>query len=517
MHPARIRQLAGEALDSRRPHVAVATLAERLDGRDIGIHGHGALALLDERALRTLRIEPFENFVAVPAINYLKATVRRSLLTHPTAGSGNQASGSFTEAWPGAGADSDYLPGRTIGAVYLSDSTAAENAGTETYLPGTIIGAAHPSTTAQLANRGGHVPGSSTRSPTSAVHRFEWGTTQANGTIGSVGWAADIYTARAAMPWLSRPIASPAGWLWQFPEHPALNDFSSSAPTNLRTLAVRQSDGLTLGCAVGTATVTQLNTSPFTRVTTSTIPTATSAYGTASAAISDMAIDGTDLWFTQSASPYSIRKETLGALGSATATFTKPWAAAVPGLIAASGSHLYVAESASVGTTTRTIYKLNPATGAVVSSWTHDLAARGGVATGASLHSLVWDYANGLLGVIDSSGDGTINGANGATCWRSKVTWYDASGNVVYVSGVNGSEAFSGTGRWQTIDATAASGSRGAAVYSGLLLVTALDAASNTTVRLYQVANLGTRTRLGAPVTKTSANALRCDYSFTFS
>ena len=513
MLPHQIRRQAVQALDNRRPAVAVARLAERLDGAVLDLHGHGQLTLLDAAGVRPLHVERFENFVAVPALDYLKALVRRSVSTYPTATTGDQASTAHTEAWTGTGADSDYLPGRTIGAVFLTDYAAPENSATETHLRGNIIGAGHPSNTSQLGNRAAHVPGSATRSPAGLVHRFEWGTTQANGTIGSVGWAADFWSSRSPIPGLFRVASSSGtGWLFPFPEHPALNDYSGGGPT-ARAVAVRQSDGLTLLIASITNVVQQFTVSPFTRSTDSAVVTGTSAYGTASASMVDMAIDGSSLWYTMSGSPYSIRRETLGALGTAVATFAKPWAAANPGLIAASPTHLYVTEIA-VGAS-RTIYKLSQVDGSVVGSWTHDITARGGLADNAGLHSLVWDYTNSWLGVVDASGTASPGAANGATCMRAKVTWYDADGNFVAVGGLNGSEVFTSNSRWRSVD-TATSWLHGAAERNGQLLLTVTDGGSNPTARLYQTANLGTRTRLGSPVAKTSANSLRCDYSFTY-
>lgn len=456
------------------------TIAEKrlLLPDDVVAKGHGKVQVIDARTDKIVQEETFENFISQAGLAHNKWQVRKDYaLYHP-----NSAS--------------DPEPLYPWQALFLTGDTTAEDPVNQKVLTGEVIGFAlkAPQSSSNVY-MGSLNDAESTATPTQTKWVFDWPTHAAIGTFQTLAWGTyDLYTAN---------VRDQASYI---PYH----DWIRPRATTVRNFG----DGYRYGLAIDDATgdgyiiangTTESSGRGYTGIRrlpglgdATSLPSGVAKFTLTNAAY-DLAVEGNNLWYTRNASPYSIDRVALdGAGGAPLQTFAKPWAGSNPGFLAANATHVYVAERNST-----TIYKLSATDGSTVASWT----------TPRPVLELAWDSVNNVL-LVAMNNTQLGNAYNGI-----------GYGHEVYVrrysdTGVNRGEMnIISPWEWYSNNYSL-SDIWGMDAYKGHIFHNCYGVyrGSNWAYELRKgsMENLGTRTLLGAPVTKSNLQTLKVTYTFEY-
>jgi hypothetical protein len=197
------------------------------------IQGHVTAELFDAKTGKLVQREQTHNFVSQPAIDFLKQS-QRSQFTRGIYSLNNSL-------------NQDYFKvDKSDGVIVLTDSTSATDPANETHLYGQFIGWANKDNYSGSDSYRGTANGSlSSADDTQCTWVFDWSTSAANGTIGSVGWVkpAGFYTEPGSSPatyfpsWssVSASYATPQTWTY-LTRASSSQSFGSTGNTNISVL-----------------------------------------------------------------------------------------------------------------------------------------------------------------------------------------------------------------------------------------------------------------------------------------
>lgn len=479
------------------------------------LRGYGELQLLNERG-RVVYKEPFENFVSIPAQNEMKWAGRSRTNYNHNANTSGYANydAIYSAEWGPHNSQLDLAPSWLFGGVYLSDSVAAEVPSSEQLVPGNILGwgAWNTTWTSGTANRGTAQTAFWDSTKSSSTYRWEWTTAQANGVIGSVGFC------QANAPSKLTAYTDYSALETGAPDLMVIYINIENDINKLVTGGIRQSDGVLFEIS-NSDQRTLYKSTDSTWLYNYSLGT---SQGQFPQAVGDMCIDGNGYaWAIYLGTAYSIVKVSPTAPATVLSTFTKPWAGSFGGYICADSTYYYCieADSGAVGTSaTRTVYKRDQADGSAVTSWTHTIT---GPLANAQILGMYYDFTNSKIAVVEASGTDDPTNANHQ---RVRITYYTTAG-VFFGETWMDEDNYHATGG--TIDSFEGSqivdNHRFFAEYQGILASCYSGNYDNDTgttsyrFRTHTHANLGTRTLLASPVTKTSSNSARLDYTLAYS
>lgn len=439
----------------------------------LDVRGFGHIERFDERG-KKLSHQDFENFIALPQIEYDKEQVRRNY-------------------------NSSYLPtplttpevsrASRLVTLFCTDSAMAESPSTERFIPGTVIASANKQySTSGFGGqaalvRGTVVPSESQVTTGLAKFVFDWGLGAGNGTFRSLCWGYQV---------LSSP-ADPDDW-WE-----PMMQYSMLGTSYGYFGFIDPSDGSiwTHAATGGSATITRYAPP----ATPSTLPTGnTNPITGLSPTAFDFAGDADEIWYSGFTTPFNLLRVSKSS-PTILQTIARPYAAATQAWVAYDGTHLYV--TAFNQAAPCTIYKILASDGSAVANWTHP----------EKIVGLGWDVDESVLWVASAAnptGQGPQQISGTGLPGRPGIFGYTAAGVLKFgrhlltyaVTGdqwVQGQELF----------------------YAGLigshqnLLVVGGNTSSQSNPGIKRFwSPLGARTLLAAPETKTNAQTMRITYQF---
>jgi hypothetical protein len=450
----------------------------------VPVHGHGMVELRDARTGRVQHREEFENFIG-PVGKLYQSWMNRRAFNTPTPGI--TASETTPHTYPSqtvtlvqshASGVGDPEPVFPFSGMVLTDEAAAESPTTERSHLGAVIGWANrfPYSGSDVL-RGTANTGEQLFTPTQVKFVFDWPTHAANSApIHSIGWAA-----------LENRFANTTGQTFVL---------RADAPSYYQ-LFTGSSTWYSTSYVEGSLYIFRNNAAPF-RVPWSTTTASVSAItGPTFSGVDTHAVSGVKIgseWFVASYATSTIRVYPYATTGTLTSTrsFTMNGAAADSTLstqrgLATDGTNLFTAQIETVNSVARiVIRKLNPADGTVLQTWTVSMAnATVGGTNNWLFRSLVYDAPRDDLIVM----------------------WY-TNNSVVYLR----LDLTTGRESMETIYESVASAPQGM-VSDGTDLFVIHTGGSRKVVR----DNLGTRSLLASPITKTGTQTLKITYQIDFS
>lgn len=427
------------------------------------VHGAGLVELFDERG-RLIERHTFENFVGRVQLEHYRWAARRD----------------FAKSMGAPGISSDPEPWDPMSHLILSSSGLVESPDTETDPPGSMIGWANKTPYSGVDTlRGTPNYSESLATPTATRWVFDWPTTAGNGTFQSIMWCPAWEGGSSFSGALIAKTAVTGQSLW----------ISASTPNLVRTHAVAfEPDGTcwiaptptSSGSSYGTCYLGKVDSnfsaSPLIVGPTGANLGSIGVPAPTGSAVLSMAIAGSDMWVCSGAVMRRFAIPSGGGAPSSLQSLTAPdanvWS------LSWDGTMLWCA-----GRSTGKVFRFSATDGSVDRQWSPP--------GGQTPVAVAWDAGRNGVWVVTSVGKLWLCDLDGAVLQDHVLSNTVAGGITSLATGDIGVSPATG---------------KVFQPYGGAL----------NTANVLDPAVMGTRSRLGAPITKTNLQSMKITYEFTF-